>query len=88
MTRRSPDVPVASRQSAGLPMNLAIPGLCRISPGLHLGTTGDNRGVAVALPESVWATVEQRCRPGCSRCRANRCRSFTVTTGSSRRLTF
>ncbi|KAH3806200.1 hypothetical protein DPMN_134517 [Dreissena polymorpha] len=42
-------MPVASRQSAGLPMNLAIPGLCRHSPGLHLGTTGDNRGVAVAL---------------------------------------
>ncbi|KAH3895117.1 hypothetical protein DPMN_019277 [Dreissena polymorpha] len=85
-------MPVASRRSAGLPMNLAIPGLCRHSPGLHLGTTGDNRGVAVALPGSVWAPVEQRCRPGCSRCRpgcsrcrAGRCRSFTVTTGSSHR---
>ncbi|KAH3753711.1 hypothetical protein DPMN_188354 [Dreissena polymorpha] len=77
-------MPVASRQSAGLPMNLAIPGLCRHSPGLHLGTTGDNRGVAVALSMSIWAPVEQRCRPGCSRCRpgcsrfrAGRCRSFT-----------
>ncbi|KAH3740550.1 hypothetical protein DPMN_047256 [Dreissena polymorpha] len=84
-------MPVASRQSAGLPMNLAIPGLCRHSPGLHLGTTGDNRGVAVALSMSIWAPVEQRlsgcsrCRPGCSRFRAGRCRSFTVTTGSSRR---
>ncbi|KAH3828680.1 hypothetical protein DPMN_130662 [Dreissena polymorpha] len=73
-------------------MNLAITGLCRHSPGLHLRTTCDNRGVAVALPGFVWAPVEQRCRPGCSRCRpgcfrcrAVRCRSFTVTTGSSRR---
>ncbi|KAH3725872.1 hypothetical protein DPMN_051725 [Dreissena polymorpha] len=85
-------MPVASRQSAGLPMYLAIPGLCRHSPRLHLGTRGDNRGVAVARPESVWAPVEQRCRPGCSRrrpgcsrCRADRCWSFTVTTGSSLR---
>ncbi|KAH3813172.1 hypothetical protein DPMN_141624 [Dreissena polymorpha] len=34
---------------------VAIPGLFRHSPGLHKGTTGDNRGVAVALPGSVWA---------------------------------
>jgi len=65
--------------------NVAIKGLCRHSPGLH-------RGVAVALPGCVWAPVELRCRPGCSRyspgcsrCHAGRCRSYPVTPGSSRR---
>ncbi|KAH3752664.1 hypothetical protein DPMN_187285 [Dreissena polymorpha] len=60
---------------------VAITGLCRHSPGLHLGTTGDNRGIAVALPGPVWAPVVlefrpgySRCRPGCFRCRAGRCR--------------
>ncbi|KAH3818771.1 hypothetical protein DPMN_120497 [Dreissena polymorpha] len=67
---------------------VALPGLCRHSPWLHRGTTGDNRGVAVALPVSVWAPVELRCRPGYSRCcpgwsrcRTGRCRSFPVTLG-------
>ncbi|KAH3839469.1 hypothetical protein DPMN_112900 [Dreissena polymorpha] len=57
---------------------VAIKGLCRHSPGLH-------RGVAVALPGCVWAPLELRCRPGCSRCHAGRCRSYPVTSGSSRR---
>ncbi|KAH3698028.1 hypothetical protein DPMN_085543 [Dreissena polymorpha] len=52
----------------GAPVNAALSGLCRHSPGLHRGKTGDNRGVAVALRGSVWAPVELRCRPGCSRC--------------------
>ncbi|KAH3828104.1 hypothetical protein DPMN_130055 [Dreissena polymorpha] len=64
---------------------VAIKGLCRHSPGLH-------RGVAVALSGCVWAPVELRCRPGCSRlsfgcsrCHAGRCRSYPVTPSSSRR---
>ncbi|KAH3843522.1 hypothetical protein DPMN_117041 [Dreissena polymorpha] len=59
--------------------NVALKGLCRLSPGLH-------RDVAVALPGCVWASVELRCRPGCSkyspgcsRCHAGRCRSYPVT---------
>ncbi|KAH3779810.1 hypothetical protein DPMN_157616 [Dreissena polymorpha] len=52
----------------GAPVNAAISGLSRHSPGLHRGKTGDNRGVAVALRGSVRAPVELRCRPGCSRC--------------------
>ncbi|KAH3852627.1 hypothetical protein DPMN_095140 [Dreissena polymorpha] len=71
---------------------VALPEVYRYSPGLHLGTTGDNRGVAVALPGFIWAPVQLRFRPGCSRlrpgcfrCRAGRCRSFTVTPGSPRR---
>ncbi|KAH3865437.1 hypothetical protein DPMN_028476 [Dreissena polymorpha] len=53
------------------------PGECRWRPGMApvhrctvaiSGKTGDNRGVAVALRGSVWAPVELRCRPGCSRC--------------------
>ncbi|KAH3737644.1 hypothetical protein DPMN_044237 [Dreissena polymorpha] len=40
--------------------NVAIKRLCRHSQGLH-------RGVAVALLGYVWAPVELRCRPGCSR---------------------
>ncbi|KAH3799284.1 hypothetical protein DPMN_152890 [Dreissena polymorpha] len=47
---------VASRQSAGLPMYR--------SNTIHRGSTGDNRGVAVALLVSVWALVELRCNPG------------------------
>ncbi|KAH3882185.1 hypothetical protein DPMN_006117 [Dreissena polymorpha] len=65
--------------------NVAIKGLCRHSPGLH-------RGVVVALPGCFWAPVELRCRPGCSRCspgcsrcHAGRCRSYPMTSGSSRR---
>ncbi|KAH3858405.1 hypothetical protein DPMN_101029 [Dreissena polymorpha] len=71
---------------------VAIPGLCGHSPRLH-------QGVAVALPGSVWALVELRCRPGCSRyrpccfryrpscswCLAGCCRSFPMTHGTSRR---
>ncbi|KAH3717323.1 hypothetical protein DPMN_060106 [Dreissena polymorpha] len=60
-------MPVASRQSAVLLM--------------HRSYAGIHRGVAVALPGSVWAPVEVRCRPGCSRCHAGRCRSFPVTPG-------
>ncbi|KAH3776537.1 hypothetical protein DPMN_178065 [Dreissena polymorpha] len=40
--------------------NVAIKELCRHSPRLH-------RGVAVTLPGCIWALVELRCRPGCSR---------------------
>ncbi|KAH3696889.1 hypothetical protein DPMN_027204 [Dreissena polymorpha] len=65
--------------------NVAIKGLCRHSPGLH-------RGVVVALPGCFGAPVELRCRPGCSRCspgcsrcHAGRCRSYPMTSGSSRR---
>ncbi|KAH3804023.1 hypothetical protein DPMN_132298 [Dreissena polymorpha] len=65
--------------------NVAIKGLCRHSPGLY-------RGVAVALPGCVWAPVELRCRPGCSRyspgcsrCHTGRYRSYPVTPASSRR---
>ncbi|KAH3860303.1 hypothetical protein DPMN_023199 [Dreissena polymorpha] len=79
---------------------VALPGLCWHSPGLHLDTTSDNQGVAVALPGSVWAPVELRCRPGCSRChtgcsqcragcsrcRAGRCRSFPVHSGGIKHL--
>ncbi|KAH3892629.1 hypothetical protein DPMN_016751 [Dreissena polymorpha] len=48
-------MPVASRQSADVPL-------------LYRDSTGIHRGVAVALPGSVWAPLELRCRPGCSRC--------------------
>ncbi|KAH3814295.1 hypothetical protein DPMN_142790 [Dreissena polymorpha] len=65
--------------------NVAIKRLCRHSPGLH-------QGVAVALLGCVWAPVELRCRPGCSRyspgcsrCHAGRCRSYLVTPCSSHR---
>ncbi|KAH3703957.1 hypothetical protein DPMN_079009 [Dreissena polymorpha] len=53
-------MPVASRQSAGLPMYRSY----RDSAGIHRGNTGD-RVVAVALKGSVWAPVELRFRPGC-----------------------
>ncbi|KAH3892579.1 hypothetical protein DPMN_016698 [Dreissena polymorpha] len=59
----------------------AIPGHCRHSPGLHRGTTGDNRDVIEALTGYEWAPMELRYRPGCSRCRAGRFRSFPVTPG-------
>ncbi|KAH3691811.1 hypothetical protein DPMN_192342 [Dreissena polymorpha] len=65
--------------------NVAIKGLCRHSAGLY-------RGVAVALSDCVWAPVELRCRPGCSRyspgCsryHTGRSRSYPVTPASSRR---
>ncbi|KAH3892580.1 hypothetical protein DPMN_016699 [Dreissena polymorpha] len=41
---------------------VAIPGLCRHSLGLHRGTTGDKRVVAVALTGYEWAPVGLRCR--------------------------
>ncbi|KAH3810647.1 hypothetical protein DPMN_139043 [Dreissena polymorpha] len=60
-------MPVAFRQSA-----------CFL---IYRSYTGTHRCVVVALPGSVWAPVELRCRPGCSRrrpgcsrCRAGRCR--------------
>ncbi|KAH3878052.1 hypothetical protein DPMN_001933 [Dreissena polymorpha] len=62
---------VASRQSAGLPMQRSYTGTLT---ALHRGNTGDNRGVAVALSGSLWAPVELRCRPGCYRCRPGCCR--------------
>ncbi|KAH3741622.1 hypothetical protein DPMN_048347 [Dreissena polymorpha] len=58
-----------------------VPLLYRDSAGIHRGTTGDNRCVAVALSGSALAPVELRCRPDFSRFRAGRCRSFPVTPG-------
>ncbi|KAH3796267.1 hypothetical protein DPMN_149835 [Dreissena polymorpha] len=60
-------MPVASRQSVDLPMYHSYTGTLPHSPGLLLGTIGDNRSVVVALPGSVWAPVGLRIRPGCSR---------------------
>ncbi|KAH3876400.1 hypothetical protein DPMN_000240 [Dreissena polymorpha] len=61
-------MPVVSRQSAGLPINLSytgiLPAFTGAPPGLHRGNTGNNRGVAVALSGSVWSPVQLRCRPG------------------------
>ncbi|KAH3839522.1 hypothetical protein DPMN_112953 [Dreissena polymorpha] len=81
-------MPVTSRQSAGLPMYRSFTGTLPVFNGLHRDNTGDNRGVAVALPGSIWAPVElrrrsgcSRCRPGCCWCRAGRCRSFPIHLG-------
>ncbi|KAH3796603.1 hypothetical protein DPMN_150173 [Dreissena polymorpha] len=61
---KSRSVPIMQRRSPGecrwppgrAPVyrcTIAIPGLCRHSTGIHLGTTGDNRGVAIALSGSL-----------------------------------
>ncbi|KAH3826077.1 hypothetical protein DPMN_127968 [Dreissena polymorpha] len=64
---------------------VAILGLCRHSSGLHLGTTGHNWGVAVALPGSVWAQVEIQCLlvvPAAVPVVSSAGPSFPVTPGS------
>ncbi|KAH3746663.1 hypothetical protein DPMN_181073 [Dreissena polymorpha] len=68
------------------PCTVSIPGLCQHSPGLHRGTTGHNRGSAVALPGSVWAPVELRCHPGCGRCRPGCSQCCAGYSGPSRWL--
>ncbi|KAH3689590.1 hypothetical protein DPMN_193704 [Dreissena polymorpha] len=57
-----------------------LPAFTRAPPGHHRR----HRGLAVALPGSVWASVEQRCRPGCSRCRPGCSRCAPVDAGPSR----
>ena len=48
-------MPVASWQSAGLPMYRSYTGTLPAFTGAPPGYHRDNRGVAVALPGSVWA---------------------------------
>ncbi|KAH3818816.1 hypothetical protein DPMN_120542 [Dreissena polymorpha] len=67
-------MPVESRQSAGLLMQRSYSVTLTAFSGLH-------QGVDVALPGSVWAPVELRCRSGCSRCRpgCSRCRAVVAS---------